>query len=99
MTDNNETRILLDPPLPPASPKKTRKPHRPYFFASAIIILAFMIVVLSACAALSGLCVMFAFNHAIGWEIVRVGIGGLIASFCLIALATVSALIEGMARQ
>lgn len=99
MTDNNETRILLDPPLPPASQKKARKPRRPYAFASAIIIIAFMVVVLSACAALSGLCVMFAFSHAIGWEIVKVGIGGLIASFCLIALATVAALIEGMARQ
>ena len=91
MTDNNETRILLDPPLPPASQKKARKPRRPYAFASAIIIIAFMVV--------SGLCVMFAFSHAIGWEIVKVGIGGLIASFCLIALATVAALIEGMARQ
>lgn len=98
MTDNNDT-ILLDPPLPPATTKKARKPRRPYAFASATIIIAFMVIVLSACAALSGLCVIFAFSHAIGWEIVRVGIGGLIASFCLIALATVAALIEGMARQ
>lgn len=99
MTDNNNDTILLDPPLPPTTTKKARKQRKPYAFASTIIIIAFMVIALSACAALSGLCVMFAFDHATGWEIVRVGVGGLIASFCLIALAVVAALIEGMARQ
>ena len=97
MTDNN-TRILLDPPHPPATQKKAKR-RKPYAVASTIIIIAFMAVILSACAMLSGLCVMFAFDHAIGMQIVRIGTGGLIVAFCLIALATVAALIEGLARN
>ena len=42
---------------------------------------------------------MFAFDHAIGMQVIRIGTGGLIVAFCLIALATVAALIEGMARN
>ena len=97
MTDNN-TRIRLDPPRPPATQKKAKR-RMPYAMASTIIIIAFTVVILSACAILSGLCVMFAFDHAIGMQVVRIGTGGLVVAFCLIALATVAALIEGMARN
>lgn len=97
MTDNN-TRILLDPPRPPATQKKAKR-RMPYAVASMIIIIAFTVVILSACAIPSGLCMMFAFDHAIGIQIIRIGTGGLIVAFCLIALATVAALIEGMARN